>query len=521
MFLFNKKKKYEAINAQSKKEIIAQIEAYIQRTRDIAVAAKLNSAKNLLVSQGVTSSERVPEIDRKIVALLADLGKDFASGSMAVVDKKLDGVLEKLNERAPLCADNSAFRTKQEIKQDKEAEKAKKQLGVKAASATAEDLYSPEELIEFMLLEAADRQKKMTEEKQTLFNTLNANPNDPVATYRWTTLKVKMKEISDTIAMLQSEGNRTVLMNSIQRLTLEQKRMIATRQISDEQFDVIMSDYRKMVDARNADNVRTDEAMKTFYASDMNGTKAAVSAQTAQPSIFNDPEFIAMGGGIAQTAQPSILSDPEFIAMGGGAGQTARRTGAGNAATNAVFENIDEIVRSLEKCELMYSDKLDDVSADLKDMDMRLKQLLKKREAATASECLVLDGEIDRLNAERVNAKNAVKRYRQALAVNTEKLSLARSLSTQRDLNEVNRRMQESTGGAFTNFEDYAMALRDYVEKSNAELENIGTVNAVANGVDINMNTMTGREADASGDFEVKDEDKYKALEVELGIRKA
>lgn len=518
MFLFNKKKKYEAINAQSKKDILAQIEAYIQRTRDIAVAAKLNSAKNLLVGQGATSSDRVPEIDRKIIALLADLGKDLASGSMAVVEKKLDGVLEKLNERAPLCSDNSAFLTKQEIKRDKEAEKARKQLGVKASSAAAEDLYSPEELIEFMLLEAADRQKKMAEEKQTLFHALSANPNDPVANYRWTTLKVKIKEIADTIAMLHSEGNRTVLVNSVQKLTLEQKRMIAARQISDEQFDVIMSDYRKMVEERKADNSRTDEAMKTFYASDMSGAKTAASAQ---PSIFSDPEFIAMSGGAAQAAQPSIFNDPEFIAMGGGTAQAARRAGAGNSATDAVFQNIDEIVRSLEKCELMYSDKLNDVSADLKDMDMRLKQLLKKREAATASECLVLDGEIDRLNAERVNAKNAVKRYRQALAVNTEKLSLARSLSTQRDLNEVNRRMQESTGGAFANFEDYAMALRDYVEKSNAELENIGTVNVVANGVDINMNTMTGREADAAGEFEVKDEDKYRALEMELGIRKA
>ena len=107
------------------------------------------------------------------------------------------------------------------------------------------------------------------------------------------------------------------------------------------------------------------------------------------------------------------------------------------------------------------------------------------------------------------------------LAVNTEKLSLARSLSNQRDLNEINRRMQESTGGAFTNFEDYAMALREYTEKANADLESIGTVNAVANGVDVNMSTMTGREADASGEFEVKDEDKYRALEEELGIRKA
>ena len=500
MFLFNKKKKYEAINAQSKKAILAQIEVYIQQARDSEVAAKLNSAKNLLVNQGITSSEQVPEIDRKIVALLSDIGKDLASGSMAVVKDKIDGVLKKLNERAPLCTDNSAFRPKQEIKRGKEAEKARKQLGMAATSMTAEELYSPEQLIDFMLMAADERQKKMQDKKRALSDALNANPNDPIAQSSLKKLEIKINENAKRIAMLQNEGERTVLIDSIQNLTLEQKRLIATRQSSDEQFDVIMSDYQKMVDALNKDNVRTNEAIKTFHSFDMNGVKTA---------------------GFTQTNQPAIFSTTDFIAMGGRTAQTARHEAAGNSATDEVLENIDEIVRSLEKCELMYSDKSNDINADLKDMDMRLKQLLKKREAATASECLVLDGEIDRLNAERVNAKRAIERYRNALATNADKLSLARSLSTQRDLNEINRRMQENTDGKFTCFEDYAMALRDYAEKANAELENIGTVNVVANSVDIKMNTMTGRETDSSGELYVKDEDKYKALEMELGIRKS
>ena len=518
MFIFGKKKKLEALNAQNKKDILAKIEILIQRTKDPAVAAKLNSAKNAILAQGATSSEEVAKLDKVILDILADLGKDLAAGNSAVVVKKLDNVLEKMETRAPYCTDNSQFLTKEDRKRAKNADNAGRKLGLNTPAAKAEDLYSPEELLEFMLIEATERQEKMTAEMQALYTRLKANPNDPVATYRWNTLKIKMKENGDRITMLQSEGNRTVLVNSMQNLTAEQKQLIASRQISDEQFDVIMADYQKMVNQQMADAAHVQQATDMFLNTSTGAAQATgASAQAAQPSILSDPDFIAMGGGAAKT--PSILSDPDFIAMGGAAAAPA--AGAGNAATDAVFENIDRIVHELEKCELMYSDKLDDVSADLKDMDKRLAQLLEKRKNATASECLVLDGEIDRLNAERVNAKNAIKRYRQALAVNTEKLSLARSLSNQRDLNEINRRMQESTGGAFTNFEDYAMALREYTEKANADLESIGTVNAVANGVDVNMSTMTGREADASGEFEVKDEDKYRALEEELGIRKA
>ena len=500
MVIFNKKKKYEAINAQSKKEILTLIEGYIQQAHDISLASKFNSAKNMLANQGVTSSEQVATIDKTIVSFLVDLGNDLASGSIAVVEEKLDKVFEELNKRAPLCADNSAFRTKQEIKRDKEAEKAKKRLGVNTTVATAEDLYSPEELIKFMIIKASEQKSKMQQEKQELFNILDKDPRDSVATYSWMSLKVKMKENEDRIAMLQSEGNRTLLVNSIQRLTLEQKRMIVSRKIGDEQFDMIMSDYQKMVEARNADNVRTDEGMKIFFGSDIKGKNESMPIQEKQPAILNDPDFIAMKGG--STTNESFSS-------------------VGNAATDEVFGKIGQIVRELEKCDLMYSDKLDDVSEDLKDIDIQLKQLLEKRVTASASECLILDGQIDRLNVDRSNAKNAVQRYRQALATNTEKLSLARSLQVQHDLNEINRKMQSETDGVFTNFEDYAMALRDYVEKANSDLENIGTANTVANGVEIQMNTITGRNSYASSDFEIKDEDKYKALEMELGIRKA
>ena len=527
MFMFNKKKKLEALNAQSKQELLSQIEVFIQQTKDPSVAARLNSAKNMLLEQGDSSSEEIPAIDRAIFSFLADIQKDLAAGNTGVAGKKLDKVIEQLRKRAPLCADNSAFRTKKDIKRDREAERTRKKMGIGREAAAPETIYTPEELMEFMLMEAAEQLKRLEEEKVRLFNTLSRTPNDPVALSSWNVIKVKIKTKNDQIGMLSDERYRNIIVEGMQTLTAEQKQMIAKREIGDEQFDILMSDFKKMQEAREEDVSRTRTAAGVFFTEGATAQSASAAAAPAQPAIFNDPEFIAMGQAsgaampaAAAPAQPAIFNDPEFLAMSGAAGAPASAPAAGNAATNAAMERIDDIVHELEKCELMYQDKVDELGADLKEMDMRLTQLLKKRAGASASECLSLDGEIDRLNAERVTAKNTLKRYAQALAINTEKLALARSLKGQRDLNEINRRMREATGGTFTNFEDYAMALRDYVEKSNAELEQIGTVNAVAGGVDIRTGTMTGRDAD-SADFDVKDEDKYRALEEELGMHKA
>ena len=73
MFIFGKKKKLEALNAQNKKDILAKIEILIQRTKDPAVAAKLNSAKNAMLAQGATSSEEVAKLDKNILDILVNL----------------------------------------------------------------------------------------------------------------------------------------------------------------------------------------------------------------------------------------------------------------------------------------------------------------------------------------------------------------------------------------------------------------------------------------------------------------
>lgn len=529
MCFFGKKKKWENLNAQSKREFLSILERYVQRTNDNNVAAKLESAKGVLNEQGSSSSKEVVKLDIKIRQYLADLGKDIAAGSSGVVLSKLDTIIAKLRERAPYCMDNTSRMTKEDLKKQEEAEKLRARLAKKDASLSQEELYTPEQLIGFMLQEASDRLSALEKRRDEVFDILNARPKDSLALSEWNELKIKIKTAQQRVQMLSDERYRATLTQSMQSLTAEQKKLIAMRQVSDEQFDLLTRDYNKMLERQGEDKARTKQAAEDFLngGNAVHGT-AQDPVQGTVSSAMDDPDFIEMqrerGGQAAaaparaaHSSSASAMDDPDFLRM------RQEKMGAsapdpGSSSLEETLECIDDIVLSLRKCEVLYGKKLEHSKYELQDLDMQLKQLLEKRRKATASDCLVLDGEIDRLYAERQNVKNAISRYRQEQAINTEKLTLATQLKTQRDLNAIRSRVRDIIGDRFANLEDYAMALRDSVQKGNEELERIGTVNAVANGVDIRTGTMTGREAQASAEFETKDEDKYAALERELGI---
>ncbi len=524
MCFFNKKKKWKNLNDQSKREFLSILEAYIQRTKDNSLAAKLESAKAVLNEQGSSSSKELVKLDISIRQYLADLNKEIAAGNNGVAISKMNKILEMLRERSPFCADNTEYMTPAERKKKEEAEKALEGF-VKKNGAQQGELYTPEQLIEFMIEEAAEQLKKYKEEQKRLYAVLSADPNDGVALSGWRNIKVKIETAQQRLGMLSDESYRATLTKSVHGLTAEQKRLIGMRKVSDEQFDLLMQDYNKMLARQKEDNARTEGAANAFFNSGKEGHGSAAAAGTAvRPSILDDPDFIAMGGGQAASAaarpaaaRPAIFDDPDFIAMGGA---PASAPDAGDAALEETLECIDDIIQSLRKCEIIYSRQIEKSDEDRKDLDIQLEQLLNRRKGATASECIVLDGEIDRLYAERQSVIDAISRFRQEQAINTERRRFAAQLKTMRDIKSIRSRARDMMGTEFSRLEDFALALRDSAQKGNEELERMGTVNAVASGVDINMSTMSGREARSAGEFLKKDEDKYKALEEELGIGK-
>ena len=188
------------------------------------------------------------------------------------------------------------------------------------------------------------------------------------------------------------------------------------------------------------------------------------------------------------------------------------------ASSAAMAQDINKTKQSIQQSMDAYNDKMDDLSDDLADLNAQLKPLLLKRKNATPSECTILDGQIDQLNAKRNSVQYTIKRTRQALATLQEQMSLMDRLSTQQDLDATNAKIQQMTGGRFSDFEGLAMFLKDSVSRSNEQLEEIGTASMVADSEEINMNTFSGSSAVFSDTMGNKDEDRYADLERDLGL---
>ena len=88
----------------------------------------------------------------------------------------------------------------------------------------------------------------------------------------------------------------------------------------------------------------------------------------------------------------------------------------------------------------------------------------------------------------------------------------------QQDLEAVKNRIQQLTGGRYADIEGLSMYLKEAAQKENEELERFGVANSVADSEEINTRTMTGNNSDYMDSVNVKDEDKYAALEAELGL---
>lgn len=498
----NKKKKIELMNEQSKKDIQSKLETLIQHTNDPSVAAKLNSVTRILIEQGSSSEDSVFALDKLIKNLIDDLSKDILAGKATVVLAKLDKVLDNVTLRSTYCNQTSQHLIAADARKQRRAEKLLKKT-LKNTSVDEQALYTPEELLELMLAEAAEKKARLEDEQKTTHDLIVKNNRDAIALSNWEVLKIKIKEIDESIAMLSDARKRDVLATAFNRLTVEQKQLIASRQISDEQFNVLMSDFKKIKEVNAEQNAYIQQAEQLLFDS------SAAVVTDANEAINNANQFDNM-------RINAVLSDPVFVEMGNNAQDVEK-----NEALNDCYDEIDSIILALRKCELMYTNKLEDVNETLKEQDLQLKMLLQQRNNASASECLVMDGEIDRLNASRVNMKNIIKKYRQALAINTEKMALANSVKNQAEIDKINKSMNEFAQGAFENYEEIALSLRGYIEAANEELDKIGAVNAVADSAVVSMNTISGNDIENTYEAEIKDEEKYKALEEELGIRKA
>lgn len=501
----NKKKKTEQTNNFNKQQIVSMISSIMVNCRgNVDVAAALKNVQLDLQGQSSTGAEEVVTIDAEILGLLKEV-------SASIAKQQTSAAMNKVYKLKNLVADRQAYcfaggqKTKYDLKREKETQKMTDRM-VKSAGAREK---SRQEQLQDEIDEQNAKLFDLNKEMERLKLRYQQNPNDRSIISQANVCKMQMSNINNKLVSLQAELEREVTTTIYQDTYQTNEKLTQGRTISEDQMDVFRTGIAESRKIRENERKQTVSDMAALGSADPFSAMGNPFADDAS-SLFGNPfETENLFASPAQTSGGKSASSGN-ASFGG---FNAKAVGSAD-----MLRDINKTKQALEKSLETYNDKIEDYSDELRDYDAQLKSMLLRRDKASPSECLILDGQIDQLNAKRSGVQYAIKRYRNAVATLQERALLIDKLGAQQDFEATNAKISQLTGGRFTDFEGLAMYLKDATAKANEELENLGTAGAVADSEEINMNTFSGANAaflDASGG---KDENKYDSLKKELGL---
>lgn len=500
----NKEKKTkEAINA-NKSQILMIIQTAQMSCRNGDAASLLRNIQTELQSQGETSDARVLPIDGEILQLLTEANGYMLKNQYPTAITKLNKALSKAIDRHQYCFSGGQM-TKEDRKRAEQAKRMMDQISANAQKSRAEELQD-------QINEKNAELEALQQEFENLRQLNAQNPTNAAIMAQGASVQARITATKRHIDNLTIELNKETADTLVADLAKTNEELVSNRTFTDSEMEV----NRAKLQAQNAE---------------MQNTQAQASAsldllgQGASP--FANPFGAA---DVAAAANPFAASNPFAQSTGAASANpfAAPATGAAQAnyggfnasavGTADMAREIAKATRALQDSIDAYQDKIDDANDELRDYNAELKPLLERRKNASPSDCLVLDGQIDQVNAKRSGVIYRIKRYRQAAAQLNDKMSLLDKLSAQQDLSATNQRIEQLTNGQFSDFAGLAMFLNDSVKQSNEQLEEIGTAVSVAESEEIFMNSGSGASAALSDASVTKDEDKYAALEQELGM---
>jgi hypothetical protein len=492
-FKGKEKKNKEAINA-SKQQILMMIQTAQLSCKDPNAATVLRNISSELQSQGETSEEKVLAIDFEVKQLLAEANSFMLKNQYPTAITKLNKAYNRAVDRHQYCFAGGQM-TKEDAARARQTQRMMDKIAQETQKTRAEELQS-------QIDEKNAELDALNAEFENLRQLYQRNPANAAIMAQATSVKAKIAATKSTINNLTSELNIEMSNDLVAQMAKDNEQLVKGRTHTESEMEV----------ARSALMSQNDEIKKTQAQAEANFDLLGQGAQGFF-NPFEDSVGMTAGAGMANPFG-DMMATP-------GATQQSRQYGTFDAAavgTVDMARDIAKTARALQESIEAYTDKIDDANDELNDFNAELRPLLERRRNASPSDCLVLDGQIDQLNAKRSSVIYRIKRYRQVVSQLNDKMSLLDKLNTQQDLASTNLRIEQLTGGKFSDFEGLAMFLNDSVKQSNEQLEEIGTAVSVADSEEILMNSASGVSAALSDAATTKDEDKYNALMGELGM---
>lgn len=524
-----KKKDIRDLNSQNKEEIMQKLIAMGVTCRENEITERLTKLRVALSAQNESDSDELFDIDEGIKTVLSDLSKDIASQASSTAMARLDKVSQLVADRAEYCPENALTKTKADEARAKRTEKARTKLKKRREKELARrkkrglpvaDLYTPEELLKNMLRAAIDEKIRLENEAKGYHDKLIANPNDQFALSMWKPTQIKITAAQKLIETYSNETERSALIMSVSMLDGKQKELLAGRSVSSADFELIMQKFNALEETRKQDQSATQAASAAFMGSAQAGAANESAASVGASFGASVGSSVGASAGVSagafgqtnESAASSIFDDPAFRALGSAPTKE-------DQDLKAVYEQIDGIISTLQKGKESMSREIEKLDERRAECVERLKELLIQRKTADASQCIVLDGRIDELNATLQDVEFSINRFTQQRATLVEQQSLANKLKANKQIAQMDEQISALTGGKLSNLGSLAMSVSEAVERANDALEEAGTANMVAGSVEMNTHTMTGTSARMVDGEATKDEEKYSALESKIGLR--
>lgn len=486
----NKEKKNREINNANKKQILTLIQSLQMSCRNSDAITVLRNIQTELQSQGETSSEKVIALDGEVQQLLAEANTFILKQQYPTAITKLKKAQNKVIDRHQYCMAGGQM-TKQDKAAADRAASMFAHISNNAQKSRAEELQS-------QIDEKNAELDALNREYEDLKKLHEQDPNNASIRAQATTVVTRKRALETAINNLSIELSKETVDTSITEMANANEELVKGRTFSEEQMEI----NRAKVVSQNEQFKETQSQV----ASGMDLLGVSSGAGFDPFAVENQSAGF----------DPFAVGDPLAAGNAEKQGQQYGSFNAGAVGTAEMARDIKKAMQEFANSIDQYTDKIDDANDDLADYNAQLRPLLERRETASPSDCLVLDGQIDQINARRNGVIYKIKRYRQAVAQLNDKLSLLEKLSTQQDVQSTNAKIEQLTGGKFTDFEGLSMYLNEAVKESNEQLEEIGMAVNIAEREEIRMNSEAAASAALSDAATVKDEHKYDALKQEL-----
>lgn len=481
--MFKKKEDYTKVNNLNKTQILTLIQNVHMNCKNPEAISLLRNIQEELQGQGETPSAEVVGIDRQIQALLSEANTYVVKQQYAIVLTKLNKAFSLAADRRQHCAVGGQM-TKADKKAKAKADKITANLNKNVKKTRAEEL---EEEIEKKTAELAIAEAEF----QKLKKLHEANPANSSILSQGRAKQIQITALKNQLSALSNEHAAETTVKGQEDILAAGEQLASNRTYTAEQVQINTARLAEQ-EARNQE--AADIAKMGLQSMQ---TSAIAMDPFAEESAFNpfaESNVFGQASGAQSAFTPGKMSSQEMA------------------------NDIKATVKALQKSIDAYTEKIDTASEDFEDCNAQLKPLLIKRQTASASDCLLLDGQIDQINAKRSSIVYKIKRYRQAVAELNDKLTIMDKLSTQQDMESTNAKIAELTGGKFNDYLSLAAYLDDAVKASNASLEELSTAVNLSESEGILMNSAAGATAALTDAATVKDEDKYASLEQEMGV---